>query len=259
MKKFTRYQRNLEIGGITKEQQEQLLNSKVLVMGVGGLGSGVIMNLAALGVGQIKIVANEIVEETNFNRQLIHKHENIGRAKVMSAKEWVQEFNSDVKVEIDKTKIDELNYFNVIDDYDIIVDCFDNYESKYILNEIAHRHKKILVHASTQGYCGQITTIVPGQTGCLSCLLQKPEKFEEEPVCSLSPVVNVIAALQAQEVLKILTGNGELLLNKLLAYDGYKGAFKTLNFSKNPHCEVCNPKEEDIFPFEDDEETIVTF
>lgn len=259
MRKFTRYQRNLEIGGITKEQQEKLLNSKVLVMGVGGLGSGVIMNLAALGIGQIKVVDSEIIEETNFNRQLIHKYKNIGRAKVMSAKEWVQEFNEDIKVEIDKTKIDELNYFNVIDDYDIIVDCFDNYESKYILNEIAHRHKKILIHGSTQGYCGQITTIVPEQTGCLSCLLQKPEEFDEEPVCSLSPVVNVISALQAQEVLKILTGTGELLLNKLLAYDGYKGAFKTLSFTKNPHCEVCASKEEPLFPFEMEEEETPTF
>ena len=117
MRKFTRYQRNLEIGGITKEQQEKLLNSKVLVMGVGGLGSGVIMNLAALGIGQIKVVDSEIIEETNFNRQLIHKYKNIGRAKVMSAKEWVQEFNEDIRVEIVKTINNDviiINYIEII-------------------------------------------------------------------------------------------------------------------------------------------------
>ena len=141
---FKRYERNMAIGGISQEQQEKLIVSKVLVMGVGGLGSGVIMNLAAMGVGQIKVVDSEVIQETDFNRQLIHKYNNIGRAKVMSAKEWVQDFNPDIKVELDKIKINELNYFNIIEGYDIIVDCFDCYESKYILNEIAQRHKMVL-------------------------------------------------------------------------------------------------------------------
>ncbi|MBQ4646467.1 MAG: HesA/MoeB/ThiF family protein [Candidatus Gastranaerophilales bacterium] len=246
MIKFDRYERNLAIGGISKEQQEKLITSKVLVMGVGGLGSGVVMNLAAMGVGQIKVVDSEVIEETNFNRQLIHKYKNLGRAKVMSAKEWVQDFNPDIKVEIDKIKINELNYFNIVEGYDIIVDCFDTYESKYMLNEIALRHKMILIHGGIQGYCGQVTTIVPTKTGCLSCVVQKPAVFNEEPVCSLSPVVSVISALQAQEVLKILTGSGEPLLNKLLMFDGYKSEFKTLGFAKNIACDACN-KEEAIY------------
>lgn len=243
MGKFDRYERNLAIGGLSQEQQEKLITSKVLVMGVGGLGSGVVMNLAAMGVGQIKVVDNDVIEESNFNRQLIHKYKNIGRAKVMSAKEWIQDFNPDIKVEIDKIKINELNYFNIIEGYDIIVDCFDTYEAKYMLNEIALRHKMILVHGGIQGYCGQVTTIVPTKTGCLSCVIQKPKVFNEEPSCSLSPVVNTIASLQAQEVLKIITGSGELLMNKLLVFDGYKSEFKTLNFSKNIACDACNTEE----------------
>ncbi|MBR3604409.1 MAG: HesA/MoeB/ThiF family protein [Candidatus Gastranaerophilales bacterium] len=240
MIKFDRYERNLEIGGITQEQQEKLITSKVLVMGVGGLGSGVVMNLAALGVGQIKVVDSEIIEESDFNRQLIHKYKNIGRAKVMSAKEWIQDYNPDIKVELDKIKINDLNYFNIVEGYDVIVDCFDSYESKYILNEIAHRHNKILIHGSMQGFCGQVTTIVPSKTGCLACIMQKPQEFKEEVVCSLSPVVSTISALQAQEVLKVLTGCGELLLNRMLVFDGYKSEFKTLPFSKNIACDVCN-------------------
>lgn len=240
MIKLDRYQNNLEAGGLNEIQQQKLLSAKVLVMGAGGLGSGVVMNLAALGVGTIRIVDSEVVEIENFNRQLIHKFKNLGRAKVMSAKEWIQEFNSDIRVEIEKIRLNDLNYFNIIEDFDIIVDCFDSYESKYMLNEIALRHKRILVHGSIQGYCGQVTTIVPDKTGCLSCVLQKPKVFKEEKTSSLSPVVSIISALQAQEVLKIITGSGELLMNKFLVFDGYKSEFKTLSFSKNQACEVCN-------------------
>ena len=243
MIKLDRYSANMQVGGLDETQQRKLLASKVLVMGVGGLGSGVVMNLAALGVGTIRVVDCDVIELENFNRQLIHKEKNIGRAKVMSAKEWVQEFNSDIKVEIEKTKINDLNYFSIVEDFDIIVDCFDNYESKYMLNEIVLRHNRILVHGSIQGYCGQVTTIVPGKTGCLSCVLQKPKVFEEEKMCSLSPVVSVISALQAQEVLKIITGSGELLVNKFLAFDGYKSEMRILPFSKNLACEVCSVQE----------------
>ena len=240
MIKLDRYQSNMILGGLDEIQQRKLLNAKVLVMGAGGLGSGVVMNLSALGVGTIKIVDSNVVEIENFNRQLIHKFKNLGRAKVMSAKEWIQDFNSDIKVEIEKIRLNDFNYFNIIEDYDIIVDCFDSYQSKYMLNEIALRHNRVLVHGSIQGYCGQVTTIVPNKTGCLSCVLQKPKTFEEEKTCSLSPVVSVISALQAQEVLKIITGCGEPLLNKFLVFDGYKSEMKILPFSKNLACDVCN-------------------
>ena len=243
MANLTRYARNMEKEGITLDIQERLITSRVLVMGVGGLGSGVIMNLAAIGVGQIKIVDCDVVNETDLNRQIIHKYKNIGRAKVMSAKDWIQEYNPDIKVELDKTNLNELNYFNVIDGYDIIVDCFDSYESKYMLNEIALRHKKILVHGSVQAYCGQVTTIVPDKTGCLGCVMPKPKNFNQEKLASFSPVVNTISALQAQEVLKILTGYGEPLLNKLLVFDGINSSFKVLNYSKNIICDECSGDE----------------
>ncbi|MBQ8848318.1 MAG: HesA/MoeB/ThiF family protein [Candidatus Gastranaerophilales bacterium] len=239
MANLRRYARNMERGGISLDVQEKLITSKVLVMGAGGLGSGVIMNLAAFGVGQIKIIDDDIVEEGNLNSQFIHKYKNIGRAKVMSAKDWIQDFNPDIKVELDKIKLNELNYFNVIQGYDIIVDCFDSYESKYMLNEIALRHKKILIHGGIQASCGQVTTIVPDKTGCLACVLQKPKTFVEEKYATFSPIVNTISALQSQEVLKVLTGMGEPLLNKLLIFDGMNSSFKTMEYSKNMLCEEC--------------------
>ena len=239
MIQLTRYKKNFEQNGITQADQEKLLNSRVIVMGAGGLGSGVIMNLAALGVGQIKIIDGDIVEESNLNRQIIHKYKNIGRAKVISAKDWVQEFNPDIRVELDKIKINELNYFNIIQGYDIIIDCFDSYESKYMLNEIIIRHKKILIHGAAQGFYGQVTTIIPDKTGCLECVMQKPKQIKEAMYASLSPVVNTIAALQAQEALKIITGAGAPLLNKLLVFDGTTSEFKMLNYAKNPACPAC--------------------
>ncbi len=230
----------MEYEGISLESQQKLLKAKVLVMGAGGLGSGVIMNLAALGVGQIKVIDDGIIEESNFNRQLIHKYKNLGRAKVISAKDWISEYNPDIKVEMDKIKLNEFNYFNIIQGYDIIIDCFDNYEQKYLLNEIAIRHNKILIHGGAQGFWGQVTTIVPKKTGCLSCVMQKPKTFNKETFATFSTVVNTISALQAHEAFKIITGNGEILLNKLLVFDGLKSSFKTLTFSKNAACETCS-------------------
>lgn len=235
-----RYEQNMEKGGISKEVQEKLNSASVLVMGAGGLGSGVIMNLAALGIGRIKIIDDGIVEEADLNRQLIHKYKNIGRARVISARDWIHEFNPDIKVEMDKIKLHELNYFNVIQGYDIIIDCFNSLEAKYMLNEIALRHNKVLVHSGMQAFSGQVTTIFPPKTGCLACVMQKPRLFREEKYATISPVVNVIASIQAQEVLKIVGGVGEPLLNKILIFDALKSEFKVLSYSKNPNCEVCS-------------------
>ena len=148
--------------------------------------------------------------------------------------------NPDIKVELDKIRINELNYFNIIQGYDIIVDCFDSYESKYMLNEIALRHKKILIHGATQGFYGQVTTIIPDKTGCLECVMQKPANYNEITLASLSSVVNTISALQAQEVLKVLTNTGKPLLDKLLVFDGLTSEFKTLSYAKNLACPVCS-------------------
>ena len=242
MTKTLRYENTLKQEGITKEQQESISKARVLIMGAGGLGSGVIMNLAALGVGYIKIVDDGIVNESDLNRQIIHKEKNIGRARVISAKDWIQEYNSDIKVELDKIRLNDLNYYNVIQGYDIIVDCFDSYESKYLLNEIAVRHDLRLVHGATKGYCGQVTTLIPEKTGCLSCVIPKPKTFNNNKFANISPVVNVVASFQAQEVMKLITNSGAPLLDKLLVYDGLNTRFKIINFSKNMACETCSSR-----------------
>lgn len=240
MIKTSRYTRNMAQDGISQEQQDKLMNAKVIVMGAGGLGSGVIMNLAALGVGHIKIIDGDIIEQSNFNRQIIHKYKNIGRAKVISAKDWVSEFNPDIKVDLEKVILDNTNYQRIIDGYNIIIDCFDSYDSKYFLNDIAIHHNKILIHGAIQSFKGQVTTINPNRTGCLNCVLDKPYYLKDEVFASFSPVVNIISSLQAQEAFKVITGVGIPLYNKLLIFDGIESEFKVLNYTKSFTCKVCS-------------------
>lgn len=240
MTKLTRYEKSIGLKGITIEAQEKLLNSRVLVMGAGGLGSNVIMNLCAMGVGQIKIIDDGIVKESDFNRQIIHKLKNKDRARVLSVKDWISEFNPEIKVEVDKIKIDGLNYINFIQGYDIIIDCFDTYESKFMLNEIAIRHNKILIHGRVSAFSGQVTTIIPSKTGCLACVIQKPPIFKTEQKIEISPVITTVAGMQALEALKIITGVGTPLLNRMIIFDGLKNEFKHIAYSKNPNCRDCS-------------------
>lgn len=248
MAKMTRYSNNIgEFGLEDVHAQEKLKFAKVLVMGAGALGSCVIMNLCALGVGQIKIIDNGIVELEDLNSEIIHKPKYIGRAKVISAKDWIQEFNPDIRVELDKIKLNELNYFNIISNYDIIVNCFNDQEAKYMLNEIALRHNKILVHGETRGFYGQLTTIIPPESGCLNCVCPKPKNIKEEHFAKISTVDSIFSSLMAQEVLKIITQTGTPLVNKLLIYDGIKGEFNTVDYVKIITCDVCQEKKYEQF------------
>ena len=235
-----RYKQNMEKGGITPEIQEKLGQTGVIVMGAGGLGSGVLMNLAALGIGYIKIVDDGIVQESDLNRQLIHKHGNIGRAKVISARDWIHEFNPDVKIEIEKTKLYELNYLSVMEGYNIVLDCFDSLESKFLLNDIAYRHKKVLIYGETQAFSGRVTTIIPPKTGCLACVMEKPKIFREEKHATIAPVINVISSIMAQEVLKLVGNIGEPLFNQILIYNALKSDFRMYDYLKKPNCKVCS-------------------
>lgn len=247
MIKKKKYAKNFLKNGITEAMQDELFNSSVLVMGAGALGSGVIMNLAAIGVGKIKIIDSDVVEENNLNCQIIHKDKNIGRAKVISAKDWIQEYNPDIKVELDKVRINEFNYLNAIQGCDIIVDCFNSMDSSYMLNEIALRHDKILVFGSVEAFSGRVTTIVPRKTGCLNCVIRKTPNFGfdfnkegETETAKLSSVVNMVSSIQATEVLKIITGSGDPLLNRLLTFDALKNEYRVLNYSRNIACDVCS-------------------
>lgn len=235
-----RYNRNILIPQISTDGQKKLSQAKVLVCGAGGLGSTVLVNLASVGIGTIGIVDNDILELSNLNRQYIHKFENIGKVKVESAKQWINEFNPEITVNIYQTRLDENNYENIIKDYDFIIDCFDSFKSKFLLNKIAVLTGKTLIHGGVTEFFGQVTVIVPGKTACLNCILPQGSEYAVKGV--LSPAVTTIASIEVMETVKLILNIGERLENKLLSYDGLKMQFKTINLAKNPDCILCQSK-----------------
>lgn len=235
---MNRYIRNIQIETISQEGQKKLLASKVLIAGAGGLGSTVIANLASAGIGNIGIIDSDRLELSNYNRQYLHKLSNLGKEKVESAKEWINEFNPDVEVKTFCTKLDEENYKDIVADYDIIFDCFDSYESKFLLNKIAVNKDKILIHGGVTEFGGQVTTIIPNKTACLNCLFDTNDDTYL-PKGVLSPAVSTIASIQAMECIKVILGIGKTLENRILCFDGLNMTFKELKIAKNRHCILC--------------------
>lgn len=238
-KVLERYNRNILIEKISEEGQQKLLNSRVLVAGAGGLGSTVLANLASVGVGNIGIIDNDVLELSNLNRQYIHKFSNIGKVKVDSAEGWINEFNPDIKVKTYQIRLNDSNYKDIAQNYDLIIDCFDSYKSKFLLNEIAVKTGKTLIHGGVTEFFGQATVIVPGKTACLSCILGEVDIDAYSIKGVVSPAVTTIASIEAMEAVKILLGIGETLENRLLSYNGLTMQFKTINISKNINCKLC--------------------
>jgi len=232
-----RYNRNILIEQVGEAGQLKLFNSKVLVCGAGGLGSTVIANLASVGIGTIGIIDNDVLELSNLNRQYIHKFDNIGKVKVDSAKAWIKEFNPEITVNTYPIRLDETNYQEIVKEYDLIIDCFDSYKSKFLLNKIAVNAGKVLIHGGVSEFYGQVMTIVPNSSACLNCIL--PENDSSLVKGVLSPAVATIASIQSMEAVKVILNIGETLENRLLCYDGLKMRFKVINIAKNPNCTLC--------------------
>lgn len=235
-----RYNRNILIEQIGEEGQKKLSKAKILVCGAGGLGSTVLTNLASVGIGTIGIVDNDVLELSNLNRQYIHKFTNVGKVKTESAKQWINEFNPEINVNIYQTRLDETNYQEIIKDYDFIMDCFDSFKSKFLLNKIAVNTGKTLIHGGVTEFFGQVTTIVPEQTACLNCILPEEDIYIVKGV--ISPAVATISSIEAMEAVKYILNIGERLENKLLSYNGLTMQFKTINIEKNPNCNLCSHK-----------------
>lgn len=232
-----RYARQVMIDGWGEEGQRKLKNSTVFVAGAGGLGSPVSIYLTVAGVGKIIICDFDSVEITNLNRQILHSHTRIGINKALSAKITLTGINPDVEVIPITEKITESNAFEIIGDADIILDCMDNLETRYILNEVAMKKGIPLVFGAIYGIQGMLSFIQPPDTPCLKCLFPEPPLKETFPVVGATP--GVIGALQALEAIKYLVGIGKLLKNKLLVWDGMSGDFKTFKAQKDPSCPVC--------------------
>lgn len=233
-----RYNRNILVEQVKEKGQKKLAQSKILVCGAGGLGSTVLANLASVGVGTIGIVDNDTLELSNLNRQYIHKFENLGKVKVESAKQWIIGFNPEINVQTYQIRLDENNYADIVKNYDLVMDCFDSFKSKFLLNKIAVQTGKTLIHGGVTEFFGQTTVIKPGKTACLNCILPEEGGYVVKGV--LSPAVATIASIESMEAVKVILNIGECLENKLLSYNGLNMQFKTVSLAKNPNCSLCS-------------------
>ncbi|AJA46551.1 putative adenylyltransferase/sulfurtransferase MoeZ [Clostridium pasteurianum DSM 525 = ATCC 6013] len=254
-----RYSRNIILSQVGAEGQEKLLNSKVLIMGAGGLGSPVAMYLASAGVGTIGLVDGDVVDLSNLQRQIIHSAEDVGRAKVQSAKESINKVNPDINVITYNTILSSENIMQIIEDqdYDFIIDATDNFPTKFLINDACVLAKKPLCSAGVIEFHGQLTTYIPdNDTPCFRCIFQSPPPAGTIPTCCeagvLGAVVGVIGNLQALEALKYLLEIEENLAGYLLTFDGITMEFRKIQIGKNSKCGVCGDKPEikDLIDYE---------
>jgi len=232
-----RYGRQIMIPQIGEKGQEKLKSAKVFVAGAGGLGSPVSIYLTAAGVGHLRLVDHDKVELTNLNRQVAHWTGDVGRRKVESAQEKLNKLNPNVTVETLSVTISEENASGLTEGFDVIVDAMDNLPTRYLLNKTAIEHRIPFVHGAVNGFAGRAMTVIPGKTACLRCLYRGPVPESKFAVIGVTPAV--IACIQATEVIKVLVGIGDLLANRLLAYDGLNLKFTEFKVQRNPQCEHC--------------------
>lgn len=230
-----RYQRQMMMFG--EKGQAALKESSVLIAGAGGLGSPVAYYLAVAGVGHIRIVDNDRVERSNLNRQILHGEPDIGVLKVESAQEKLGRINPDITIDSHNTTISQQTIKSLVGGIDLIVDAMDNYPARYILNRAALDHHIPLMHGAIHGLNGQATTIIPGKTACLRCLIPHSPPKETFPVLGVTP--GIIGLIQAHEVLKYLLGVGGLLENRLVLWDGQSCTLEELAIERDPVCEDC--------------------
>jgi len=234
-RELERFARQIMIFG--EEGQEKLKRAKVFIAGAGGLGSPVSIYLAAAGVGRIRIVDNDVVELSNLNRQILHWEKDVGRKKVESGREKLEATNPDTLVEALHVTIDENSVSRLVGDSDLIVDAMDNFPVRYMLNRTALSKGIAFFHGGIYGFEGQVTTIIPGKTPCLRCIFPEAPPRETFPVIGVTP--GIIGLIQATEVIKYITGIGELLLGKLLLWDGLDSWIEKVSVKKNPDCMDC--------------------
>ncbi|MBI4689136.1 MAG: molybdopterin-synthase adenylyltransferase MoeB [Nitrospirae bacterium] len=238
-----RYSRHIILPEVGGKGQRRLLGAKVFIVGAGGLGCPVGYYLAAAGVGTIGIVDGDTVELSNLQRQIAHSTKTLGMYKIDSAKATFESLNPDVKIIGIKERISKDNIFDLIKDYDVVVDGSDNFPTRYLVNDACVMAKKSLVSGAILKFEGHVTTIVPGEGHCYRCLFEEMPPPGLVPSCQEAGVIGaipgVVGSLQAIEVVKLILGKGDVLKNILLIYDALKTTFRRIRVPKNPDCPVC--------------------
>ncbi|HET6831482.1 MAG TPA: molybdopterin-synthase adenylyltransferase MoeB [Solirubrobacterales bacterium] len=245
-----RYSRHLLVPEIGLEGQMKLLDSKVLLLGAGGLGSPTGLYLAAAGVGTIGLVDDDVVDASNLQRQVIHNTDRIGVPKTESARLAIEALNPDVDVVEHHGRLDADNVIELLSGYDVIVDGADNFPTRYLLNDASVRLRKPVVSASILSFDGQISTFVPYEGPCYRCLYPTPPPPELAPSCGAAGVLGmlpgIMGMLQSLEVFKLVTGAGDPLVGRLLLFEALGTEFTELKVKRDPDCPICGPNAPEI-------------
>lgn len=236
-----RYSRHIILKGFGPRAQKKLLDSSVLVIGAGGLGSPALCYLAAAGTGKIGIADYDTVEISNLQRQILYSQKDLNTPKVEASAFRLSEMNSDVQIYQHPERIQQSNILDIIKDYDFVIDGTDSQKMKFLINDACVLANKPYSHAGAIEFAGQIMTIIPHRSSCLRCVFNLTE--DESLSCAqagvIGAVVGVVGTLQALEAIKYLTGVGVLLTDTLLSFQGDTTRFHKFNVQRDPHCAVC--------------------
>jgi molybdopterin/thiamine biosynthesis adenylyltransferase/rhodanese-related sulfurtransferase len=245
-----RYSRHLLLDEVGPEGQQKLLDAKVLLLGAGGLGSPAALYLAAAGVGTLGIVDNDEVDVSNLQRQVIHSSERVGMPKVDSAEQTINALNPDVKVKKYAVRLGPENIMEILPGYDIVVDGLDNFPTRYLLNDASVRLGIPVVSAAILGFEGQLSVFKPYDGPCYRCLFPVPPPAELAPSCGANGVLGVLPGtmglLQATEVIKLILGEGDPLIGRLLMYDALAASVSEVKVRRDPQCPICSRHPEEI-------------
>jgi molybdopterin/thiamine biosynthesis adenylyltransferase/rhodanese-related sulfurtransferase len=246
----TRYGRHILLPEVGEAGQQRLLESKVLLLGAGGLGSPAALYLAAAGVGTLGIVDMDVVDASNLQRQILHNVDRIGERKVDSAKKTLTALNPDVDVVTYDVRFGADNVLDIIDGYDVIVDGTDNFPTRYLLNDASLIKRIPVVHGSIFRFEGQVSVFKPYEGPCYRCFLPEPPPPELAPSCAEAGVLGVlpgiVGSIQALEAIKIVLDLGDPLIGRLLAYDALEESFRTFKIRRNDDCPACGPNVNEI-------------
>ncbi|RKZ94494.1 MAG: molybdopterin-synthase adenylyltransferase MoeB [Gammaproteobacteria bacterium] len=239
-----RYSRQILLPQIDFDGQQKLLDSHVLIIGLGGLGSPVAMYLAAAGIGKLTLVDDDAVELSNLQRQIVHTEQDLDRLKVESAADSLLALNSGLQIEMKTSRLTKQELSIVVEVVDVVVDCSDNFATRFLLNEVTQELKTPLVSGAAIRMEGQVTVYDPRQSGsaCYRCLYQ--DNGELQQTCSeigvLSPLLGIIGSVQAVETVKLIAGIGETLAGRLLILDALSMTWQEIKLRQDPHCPICN-------------------
>lgn len=237
-----RYKRNILLDGFGPEGQSKLLNSGVLLVGAGGLGSPAAFYLAAAGVGRIGLLDGDRVEASNLQRQILHGIADLGRPKAESGRDKLLHLNPYLRIEAIAERLTEENAFELIAEYDLVLDCTDNFKTRFILNDVCLRLNRPFVYGGVLAYTGQLMFVMPGKGFCFRCLYRN-EPQGNVPDCStvgvLGMVPGIIGVMQAAEAVKYLVGLGDLLVGRILIYDALTATFMEVQLERDYSCPYC--------------------